>query len=81
MIGGSLLKDVSTWGKANQILSGKDRGRNIIVLSFFMFAIGTVVEFAGRLVLKTEYLGMIFLILGAMAFSAGLSAYLNQGKD
>jgi hypothetical protein len=81
MTSSSLLKGVSTWGKADKILSGKDRGRNIIVLSFFMFALGTLVEFAGRLVLETDYLGMVFLVLGAMAFSAGLSAYLNAGDD
>ena len=77
----SRLKRVSTWGKVRQILSGRDRGRNIIVLSFFIFALGTLIEFAGRLVLETEYLGMVFLVLGAMAFSAGLSAYLNAGDD
>ena len=71
------LKSLTTWGKARKILSGKDRGRNVIVLAFFMFTIGTVVEFAGRLVLDEDNIGMFFIVLGAIAFGVGLGAYLN----
>jgi len=81
MTRGSRLKSWTTWGKAHQILSGKDRGRNIIVLSFFMFAIGTLVESAGRLILHAENLGTLFFVLGGMAFGVGLSAYLSANDD
>jgi hypothetical protein len=46
-----------------------------------MFAIGTLVEFAGRLIVHAENLGTLFFVLGGMAFGAGLSAYLSANDD
>ena len=62
------------WKTAKNILKGKPKGSKLIVLGVFLVSIGAVLASLGSIV------WIIFIMLGSMAFGAGVAVYREDAE-
>jgi len=65
----------SWWQTTKKILSGKAKGSKLIILGVFLVGTGVVLEVS----LHTTG-SLIFVVLGVMAFTRGLSIYTKEAR-
>ena len=64
----------SWWETAKNILKGKPKGSKLIVLGVFLVSLGVALDSIGL------DKGLIFAILGSIAFGAGIAVYREEAE-
>jgi len=69
------------WGRTKSILMGHSRGRNLIVLGVFLFAMAAVIDTIQKALVEADNdsnsiaIAAIFVFAGMIAFIAGIQDY------
>ncbi len=74
---GSKLENLTVWGRAREILGGRSRSVNMLVLGIFLVAMSGIVDALGQIASFESSVSIVFVMMGMAAFVWGGMLYMD----